>query len=80
MICHCILVKYDEHDGINVTTTHFDLQFVLVVGVVVREVPEVLGDVETPLETFGGHEVLGHLDAVVDVSNLRKNTLSTQSF
>ena len=49
------------------------------VGVVVSEVPEVLGDVETPLETFGGHKVLGHLDAVVDVSNLRKNTLSTWS-
>ena len=80
MICHCIFVKYDEHDGRDVTTTHFDLQFVLMVGVVVREVPEVLGDVETPLETFGGHKVLGHLDAVVDVSNLRKNTLGTRSF
>ena len=41
------------------------------IGVVVCEVPEVLGDVEAPLETFGGDKVLGHLDAVVDVSNLR---------
>ena len=41
------------------------------IGVVVSEVPEVLRDVETPLETLGGHEILGHLDAVVDVPNLR---------
>ena len=41
------------------------------IGVVVGEVPEVLRDVETPLETLGGHEILGHLDAVVDVPNLR---------
>ena len=49
------------------------------VGVVVREVPEVLSDVEAPLEPLRRHKVLGHLDAVVDVSNLRKNTLSTWS-
>ena len=52
-------------------TTHFDLELVLMIGVVVSEVPEVLRDVETPLETLGGHEILGHLDAVVDVPNLR---------
>ena len=51
---------------------HLDLQLVLVVGVVVGEVPEVLGDVEAPLEALGGHKVLGHLDAVVDVPNLRR--------
>ena len=80
MICRFICVKYDEHDGRDVTTTHFDLQFVLMVGVVVREVPEVLGDVETPLETFGGHKVLGHLDAVVDVPNLKRIIQSITRF
>ena len=47
------------------------------IGVVVGEVPEVLRDVETPLETLGGHEILGHLDAVVDVPNLRTHILSS---
>ena len=42
------------------------------VGVVVREVPEVLSDVEAPLEPLRRHKVLGHLDAVVDVPNLRR--------
>ena len=50
------------------------------VGVVVREVPEVLGDVETPLETFRGHKVLGHLDAVVDVPNLRRKYSINNAF
>ena len=40
------------------------------VGVVVREVPEVLSDVEAPLEPLRRHKVLGHLDAVVDVPYL----------
>lgn len=37
---------------------------------VVREVPELLGLVEAPLQVLRGHEVLGHLDAVVDVPHL----------
>ena len=41
------------------------------IGVVVCEVSEVLRDVETPLQTFRGHKVLCHLDAVVDIPNLR---------
>ena len=47
------------------------------IGVVVCEVSEVLCDVETPLETFRGHKVLCHLDAVVDVPNLREHILSS---
>ena len=47
------------------------------VGVVVGEVPEVLSDVETPLETLRGHKILSHLDAVVDVPNLREHILSS---
>ena len=46
------------------------------VGVVVREVPEVLSDVEAPLEPLRRHKVLGHLDAVVDVPNLKRNIQS----
>merc|ERR1712113_1076395 len=45
-------------------------RFLRVLGVVVREVPEVLSDVEAPLEPLRRHKVLGDLDAVVDVPNL----------
>ena len=45
------------------------------VGVVVREVPELLGLVEAPLQVLRGHVVLSHLDAVVDVPNLNKKHL-----
>ena len=40
------------------------------VGVVVGEVPELLGLVEAPLQVLGGYKVLRHLDAVVDVAYL----------
>ena len=49
---------------------YLDLEFVLVVGVVVGEVPELLGLVEAPLQVLGGYKVLRHLDAVVDVAYL----------
>ena len=47
------------------------------IGVVVCEVSEVLRDVETPLKTFRRHKVLCHLDAVVDVPNLREYIMSS---
>jgi len=63
-------VPHEDH--LAGVLANLDLQLVLVVGVVVGEVPEVLGDVEAPLEAFRGHKVLGHLDAVVHVSDLRE--------
>ena len=45
------------------------------VGVVVCEVSELLCLVEAPLQVLGGHKVLRHLDAVVDVSYLKNKRL-----
>ena len=47
-----------------------DLELVLVVGVPLRQVPELLREVEAVARVLGGDEVLGDLDAVVKVAHL----------
>jgi hypothetical protein len=49
-----------------------DLQFVLVVGVAVAQVAELFGLVEAPFKVFRRNEIFGHLDAVVDVADLKE--------
>ena len=50
-----------------------DLQLVLVVGVRVRERPELLRQLEAVRHVLGRNKVLGHLDATVQVAHLQKN-------
>lgn len=50
------------------------LKFVFVVGVSVGESTELLGQVETVGDVFRRDEVLGYLDAVVQVANLMRRT------
>ena len=52
----------------------FDLQFVFVVCVPLGEMTELLGQVETVVDVLGGHEILGHFDAIVQVSHLVRGT------
>lgn len=46
------------------------LQFVLVIGVGVRQQSELLGKAEAVVQVFRGHKVLGDLDTAVEVLDL----------
>ena len=48
----------------------FNLQLVFVVCVPLSEMTELLGQVETVVDVLGGHEILGHFYAIVQVSHL----------
>ena len=48
-----------------------DLKFVLVVGVMLRQVPELLGQMKTVLGELGTDEILRYLDTVVQISHLK---------
>ena len=52
---------------------YLDLELVLVVGVALAELLELLRLQEAGLQVLRRHKVLRHLDAVVDVSYLKKN-------
>ena len=47
-----------------------DLKLVLVVCVPLCQVPELLGQMEAMRNVFWGNKILGHFDAVVQVSDL----------
>ena len=70
----CSVAQVFDQDGDSafdrVVQDALHLELVLVVGVPLRQVTELLGQVEAVADVFRGHEVLGDLDAVVEIPDL----------
>ena len=62
----------DGHGTLNgVIEDALHLELVLVVGVPLGQVTELLGQVKTMRDVLRRHVVLGHLDAVVKITDLK---------
>ena len=72
MVCLVALVFVQDGDSAldGVVQDALHLKLVLVVGVPLREVAKLLGQVEAVADVFRRDEVLGNLDAVVEISDL----------
>ena len=68
-------VVFQHGDGVlgRVVQDVLDLKLVLVIGVTLAEVAKFLSLVEAPFQVFRRYKVLGHLDAVVHISDLKRS-------